>query len=78
MRLPELTREQKVNTAFGMLAGAGALTLATGGLALPVVAAGVLVEGGMALLGANVANTVLNWVDRRGGKTSCEPASAKT
>ncbi len=69
MKLPTLSREEKVNTCFGALAVAGGITtIATGGLALPVIVAGVLVEGAMAGLGAATVNTVLNWVDRRGGK----------
>lgn len=74
--LPTLNRDQKVNLAFGAFATAGAITLATGGAALPFVAAGLLVEAGAATLGAEATKTVLRWIDRRGGKTCYEPPKA--
>ncbi len=72
--LPKLSREQKVNAGFGLLATAGAITLATGGAALPVVVAGVIAESAFALVGSSAMNTVLNWVDRRGVKAGAPAA----
>ena len=68
--MPNLSRETVINGAFTCLFLAGATTAVVSGAGIPLVAAAVLTEGGLAAIGATGTKTFLSWLDRKGRKDS--------